>query len=379
MPIKAKILIVEDEAPVAMLFRFNLEKEGYEVKVAVNGNEGLEMATSNNFDLILSDIMMPVMDGYEFRRNLLQQKKLKNTPFVFLTAKGEESDILSGYDLGIDEYIIKTSPPKIVLAKIKAILSSRDKGQKEAVDELNQAIDSLGSRVVPNEVPTLPNFEIKHWHKPFKDIPGGDFIDYIEVDDDNLFVVLGDVMGKKWNAWYFALAYAGYIRGSVRVVVESFKDYSPAKILEQVNKTVFNDERISEVFTTISILILNKNHNTILYSGAGDLPILLQKNNNEFIQEISSQGLLLGFSETSEYSNIEIKLEKKDTIYLLTDGIIEAENNESELLGLDRFKDILLKNPDTDNPMKHIKSQLNNFTKSDFSDDLSLITITQRN
>lgn len=368
---KPKILLVEDEPPVAKLFQFTLQREGFEVAVATNGKEGIELAKKEIFDLILSDIMMPVIDGYQFRKLILEESHLRNIPFVFLTAKGSEDDILSGYDLGIDEYIIKTSPPKIVIAKLKAILAAKKKRESEVVEELTKAVDSLGSRVVPDSCPELETYKIKHWHKPFKDTPGGDFIDYIEIDENNLLVVLGDVMGKKWNAWYFALPYAGYIRSSVRVTTESSNEISPAKILEQVNKTVYKDERISEIFTTISIVLINKSENFVQYAGAGDLPLLLKSNLSGQVEKIFSPGLLLGFSETSEYSNVQIKLDKDDQLYLFTDGIIEAENQNGEFLGLDNFIDLLSKN----NSLKEIETEMKNYTASNFSDDLSLIQI----
>lgn len=367
-------MLVEDEPSVAKLFQFNLEKADFNVTIATNGSEGFKLAKEDSFDLILSDIMMPISDGYQFRKQILDDSNLKNIPFVFLTAKGSEEDILTGYDLGIDEYIIKTSPPKIVIAKLKAILSSKNKREEEAVDELNKAVNNLGSRVVPKSAPLISNYKIDHWHKPYKDIPGGDFIDYIQIDNDTTVVIIGDVMGKKWNAWYFALAYAGYIRSSIRAAVETASPVFPSNILERVNKTVFHDERISEIFTTISILTINSKINKVFYSGAGDLPLLL-KQSDSMIREIHSGGLLLGFSETSDYLDVELELKKNDIIYLITDGIIESENPDGEFYGIERFKQLLGTYSDSGNCLDYIKSEINSFTSSNFSDDISLVSI----
>lgn len=374
-----KILLVEDEPAVAKLFQFTLGKEGFEVVLAANGKEGFDLIKKHHFDLILSDIMMPEIDGYEFRKLVLNEKTLKNIPFVFLTAKGSDEDILSGYDMEIDEYIIKTSPPKIVIAKLRAILSSKNKRENEVVEELNQAVNSMGSRVVSDTFPEFPGYDIKHWHQPFKNIPGGDFIDYIKIDDEHLLIVLGDVMGKKWNAWYFAFAYAGYVRSCVRAATESFKDVSPAKIVEQVNKTVFHDERISEIFTTISILAVNKSTNIVYYAGAGDLPLFLKRAATNEIEKIKSTGLLLGFSEESDYQDVKIEMNSGDKLYLYTDGIIEAENLEGEFYGLENFTDLILQEPAEEISFDFIKENLQKFTQSDFSDDLSLVRIQKTN
>ena len=132
---KHKILLVEDEPNIARLFKFNLSKAGYEVEHAVNGEEGFNLAKTLKPDLIISDIMMPKIDGFEFRKMLMSDAKLKSIPFIFLTAKGSEEDILQGYDYNIQEYIVKTSSPKIILAKLKAILqSSEDQKNRGEID-----------------------------------------------------------------------------------------------------------------------------------------------------------------------------------------------------------------------------------------------------
>ena len=91
-------------------------------------------------------------------------------------------------------------------------------------------------------------FKIKQWHLPFEGIPGGDFIDYFKIDDEHLAIVLGDVMGKKWGAWYFAFAYAGYVRSALRGVLQSSKKYSPSVILSEVNKSVIKMQKFQKCF-----------------------------------------------------------------------------------------------------------------------------------
>jgi len=189
-----KILLVEDEFNIAKLFTYNLTKAGFYCEHANNGREGLAQALKNKPDLIISDVMMPEMDGFEFRKKLLEDEDLKSIPFVFLTAKGAEDDILQGFDLEIEDYIIKTSSPKVVIAKVSAILKSLEKERVKIVDEVQKAADTMGAKVVPDEALSFDGFKIKHWHLPFKNVPGGDFIDYFKIDEDNIVIVLGDVI-----------------------------------------------------------------------------------------------------------------------------------------------------------------------------------------
>lgn len=368
------ILLVEDEVNIAKLFTYNLTKAGFKVEHSLNGKEALDVIYNIRPDIIISDVMMPVMDGYEFRRKLLEDPEFKKIPFVFLTAKGEDDDILQGYDMEIEDYIIKTSSPKIVIAKVSAILKTLEKERTKIVGEVQRAADTMGAKVVPDEYPVFEGFKIKHWHLPYKNIPGGDFIDYFKIDDDNLAVILGDVMGKRWGAWYFAVAYAGYVRSATRFVLESTTDFKPSEILQKANESVFKDERISEVFVTLSIIILNNKTKTARYSGAGDLPLFFRSADGK-ADKFISEGTLLGFSHQGDYNDIELTLNSGDELFLVTDGIIEARNKAGELYEQERFLKFLQSiNPEED-CVEQIKKEIFDYTGGEMDDDISVIGI----
>jgi sigma-B regulation protein RsbU (phosphoserine phosphatase) len=366
------VLLVEDEFNIAKLFSYNLIKAGFRCEVAGNGREGIELAEKVHPDLIISDVMMPEVDGYEFRKLLLEHDELKHIPFVFLTAKGDEDDILQGFDLEIEDYIIKTSSPKVVIAKVSAILKSLEKERVKVVDEVQKAADSMGAKTVPDEFPVLEGLEIKHWHMPFKNVPGGDFIDYFKMDDDNLAIILGDVMGKRWGAWYFAVAYAGYVRSAARFVLESSNEYSPSHILQKVNESVFKDERISEVFITLSVIIIDNKNKIAKYSGAGDLPLIVK---SKGVERIISKGVLLGFSKSGEYEDYELKLTSGDELFLVTDGITEARNKAGELYGEEKFMKFVGSLNSNEDTIEQIKKEILNYTGGEMDDDVSLIAV----
>ncbi|MFA6109268.1 MAG: response regulator transcription factor [Candidatus Latescibacterota bacterium] len=114
------ILVVEDEEAIAAPLQENLEFEGYRVLAAVDGQQGLELALTGKPDLILLDVMLPGLNGYELCRRLRQQDV--NTPVIFLTARGEEADKVRGLDLGGDDYLTKPVGILELLARIKAVL-----------------------------------------------------------------------------------------------------------------------------------------------------------------------------------------------------------------------------------------------------------------
>lgn len=372
--VSAKILFVDDDPSMSRLFKYNLEKAGYECSVANSVDEALIMLRSSMPDVIVSDIMMPKTDGFEFRKMILNNPSLKEIPFIFLTAKGSEEDILEGYDLGITDYVVKTAGPKVVVAKVSAIIKSLGNERKKVISELQEATSNLRAKVVPDSYPVFDGFEISHLHIPFKGIPGGDFLDYYNLDQNNLVVILGDVMGKKWGAWYFAYAYAGYIRSALRSVLQESKDFSPAKILQQVNSTVYGDSKISEVFTTLSIIILNNKEMQLKYSGAGDIPLVLKKNSGD-LARIKSKGLLLGFSKVGEYEDNVIQMNNGEQVFITTDGIIDSRAKSSESFGEHRLYEIIKNIQPQQNPLEVIKEKFDQFTEGEYDDDISIILI----
>lgn len=117
---KQKILIVDDEVSIVTLLTFNIERAGFETDTAYDGAVAVRKATENEYDLIILDLMLPVMDGLEVCRDLRQNKI--ETPILMLTAKDDELDKILGLELGADDYLTKPFSPKEVVARIKAIL-----------------------------------------------------------------------------------------------------------------------------------------------------------------------------------------------------------------------------------------------------------------
>jgi two-component system alkaline phosphatase synthesis response regulator PhoP len=119
---KERILVVEDEEDILELIRYNLVKEGYQVTGALSGEDALKKARIEAFDLIVLDLMLPGIDGLDVAKKLKNEKKTGHVPIVMLTAKGEEADIVTGLELGADDYVTKPFSPRVLIARIRAIL-----------------------------------------------------------------------------------------------------------------------------------------------------------------------------------------------------------------------------------------------------------------
>ena len=123
---KERILVVDDEEDILELVRYNLAREGYHITGALSGEEALKKARTEAFDLIVLDLMLPGIDGLEVTRKLKANEKTQNIPIVMLTAKGEETDIVTGLELGADDYITKPFSPRVLIARVRAALRRKN-------------------------------------------------------------------------------------------------------------------------------------------------------------------------------------------------------------------------------------------------------------
>lgn len=135
---KIKILVADDEPDILEILQYNLHKEGYEVFLAKNGKEAVDLAAEKKPALIILDIMMPEMDGIEACRVLRQIPETKNTLITFLTARSEDYSQLAGFEVGADDYITKPLKPKVLLSRVKALLRryTVDKNETNKVGDL---------------------------------------------------------------------------------------------------------------------------------------------------------------------------------------------------------------------------------------------------
>jgi two-component system phosphate regulon response regulator PhoB len=129
---KEKILVVDDEEDILELVRHHMNREGYEVRCAESGEQALQTAKSESLDLIVLDLMLPGIDGLEVTRRLKNDPRTQHIPILMLTAKGEESDVVTGLELGADDYITKPFSPRILIARARASIRRQ---LKEPPDE----------------------------------------------------------------------------------------------------------------------------------------------------------------------------------------------------------------------------------------------------
>jgi sigma-B regulation protein RsbU (phosphoserine phosphatase) len=332
------ILLVDDDPFQLKLYERLLKDNGYVCRVALSVDAAEDILKNYEVpDLIISDYEMPDKNGFEFRKRLLKHQSLKNVPFLFLTSVNDERFIQEGLDLKAIDYMAKNIPPARILSKINNLMLAVKEHYERSLSEVKGVAEKLNLRNIPLQAPNLKNFEVKYFNQSYQSQPGGDFIDFIKVDERYTFVILGDVMGKKWGAWFFSFSYLSYIRAAIRLCVFD-GNTSLSKILNKLNRVIYADELLTDIFSTVSILLLDDEQGKITYSGAGDLPVLKFEQEKSTLDSFQSDGILLGFSEHVNYTEIEIGLKDEEELYLISDGMIDFQVNDEKKSDMNLFK-----------------------------------------
>lgn len=183
-----KILLIDDELDILEILSYNLEKEGYEVHTATNGNDGIKAAREIVPDLILLDVMMPEKDGIETCQEMRQIKSLQKTLIVFLSARSEEFSQLAGYQAGANDYIVKLIKPKVLISKVNALLKLTSQ-----VNESAKQIQ-IGDLIIDKD-----NFKVSKGGQPFL-LPKKEFdLLYLLASNTDKVFKREEILEKVWG------------------------------------------------------------------------------------------------------------------------------------------------------------------------------------
>ncbi|WP_214071953.1 SpoIIE family protein phosphatase [Mucilaginibacter sp. dw_454] len=371
-----QILLVDDDQLFLKLIEQVFKKSGFVCTRAPSAEAAIEILEKGGEmpDLILSDYEMLKMNGFEFRRYLMNDTKFQDIPFVFLTFFSDKDLMEKGLDLQAIDYVIKDTPINVIVSKVNNILFTVDKQRELSENEVKKAAKSLNIKSIPVKSPHIESFKVDFWHQAYHDIPGGDFIDFIKVNDRYHFIVLGDIMGKKWMAWFFTFGFLSYVRSAVRFAAFN-NEYSTSKILQQVNAIICFDEVLKDILSSLSLLLIDSETNKITYSGAGDLPLLHYSLEADELNMVSSSGLLLGLFEEGNYSEKEIQLKQGDRLFIFTDGMIDFIDATGKKSDYNQFLKTLKPFMEKENNFTDIASKLFNNNLNEQVDDRSIISI----
>lgn len=328
------ILIVDDNPANVEILQMRLMANNYDIITATDGEMGLAMAIEKLPDLILLDIMMPKMDGFEVCRKLKGDHTLPFMPIILVTAKTESKDVVAGLEAGGDEYLTKPVDHAALVARVKSML--RIKSLHDTVLEQSTELKKqlkTATKIQTLFWPEIPELEAGG-HIWAVSIPasyvGGDLYDVIKLPDGSLLAYVADVSDKGVPAALIMAALSSKIRSESRVHNDI------GQLLSSINSSMYNLISEEGFFATIVIvrfwpksgkmqLALGGHLQPlwIVENGLGDIPLL--------------NGVSLGITAKANFEKKEIKLSPGESILLYSDGLIEAENENQELFGNERL------------------------------------------
>jgi CheY-like chemotaxis protein len=331
---KRVVLLVDDDTENIQVVH-SILKDEYKVCVAMNGAKALDLAESEAVpDLILLDVMMPDMDGYEVCSRLKANQTTQDIPVIFLTGRIEVADETRGFKVGAVDYIHKPFSQPIVRARVRTQLMLRDAHQTVArqLTTINRELEmarQVQLAILPPETPRIRGLEVAARYIPMSSV-AGDFYDFIGVDETHVGILIADVSGHGLAAALIASML------QAALAAQSVHASKPARVLAGLNQALSG--KFPSHFVTAAYLFLDLEKGTANYAGAAHPPLLLWRKKSGSTAEVLENGLMLGPSPHSTYSQITWPLEGGDRIVLFTDGIVEARNPSGEEFGMNRLK-----------------------------------------
>lgn len=343
-----KVLIVDDSVDNRRLLVRTLQKSGYELAEAANGKEALSRTREFYPDLILLDIMMPELDGYQVCETLKSDPDTADIPVIFLSAKTETQDKIKGLEIGGVDYITKPFDRGEVLARVRTQLKLRSLmkeilEKQKRLDEDLRAAAAIQASLLPQRLPELDGLDCA-WKFVPCDLMGGDIFNILPLDEGHLAIYMVDVSGHGVPAAMVTVsvsqmlqAHGGCLKRKIDVP-PYYKIASPQKVLQALDRE-YPLERFNKYFTIV-YLIVDVVRGRVVYSNAGHpAPLLLHGDGR--LDSLDKGGTIIGLNGLVPFEQEEIQLEPGDKILLFTDGLLEFENHQGEAFGLQRFQTAL--------------------------------------
>ena len=364
------ILIVEDDSTVRELLKYRLGKH-YTVFTATNGKEALEEIDEQMPDLIISDIMMPKMDGFALQSALQANKNTRVIPFIFLTARADEPARQEGARTGVDDYITKPFDMEQLLSRVERLLERVDMFQSQLDAEIGR---DFSNRLLPDRVPSVDGYDFR-FHSEARKQGGGDLFDWTETEAGTYFLTIGDVMGKGLRAKFYAFSFLSYVRGTLHTLLQ--ESTSPAEVMAQINEMLLEDDVLEDTFASFLLMHWDPAAETITYANAGHCrPVLITPESAEIAEH---SDLILGLEADASFSDVTLDLPPRSALVAYTDGLMELPTPDEDMLGEEGVVEGVSDAYGADDPIPALlEAALRRSDEDDFQDDI-LVVWLERN
>ena len=322
------ILIVDDNEINRDICTLNLEHMGVPLYYAANGIEGLQQAKDKQPDLILLDIMMPEMDGFEMLRGLKQDESLSHIPVLMLTAKSETASVVKALEIGANDYLRKPFSEEEMVARVNTLLRNRYLEKKMAEDLAAGAMMQqkfLTDFLTTESLCQNAGLGVQIFNRPYSTI-SGDFFYTFPRPSGELGFFIGDSCGHGLPAALISMRVIGFLQQLAN------SSHSAAQILTLLNEDICGIMPLGR-FVAASVLIF-KGEEVIMSNGGQPYPVLMSRDG---IVEIEHDSMPLGLDCHCNYSETTFRFAKDDKLFVYTDGITETTDNRQQVYGKERL------------------------------------------
>lgn len=340
-PSQNRILVVDDDQINRMLLGRYLEKEGHYVEFAVHGREALKKLSASHFDMVLLDIEMPEMNGYQVLEQIKLEPKWRDMPVIVTSALEELDSVVHCIEMGAEDYLTKPVNRVLLKARIDASLEKkhlRDR-QTRLLNQLEREME-LARRtqrsILPEKLPELQNYQFGALMIPTRAV-GGDFYDFFNLGDDRWGVVVGDVSDKGLPAALFMTMTYSLMR------VEALSGKPADQVVRSLNQYLC-EMNTSSMFVTILYGILDCKQHRFDYVRAGHLVPLLFNDVGLPIPIVKKDGQAVGMVKNPLMDKNLIDIPRGGLLVLCSDGLTEPMNEHNEEFGEEGIKRVIKDN-----------------------------------
>jgi serine phosphatase RsbU (regulator of sigma subunit) len=377
------LLVVDDNKVNRMLLTHSLEEQGHRVALAVNGREALELLRTNPIDLVLLDIEMPEMDGYQVLSAMKQDRQLRHIPVIMVTAVDEIESAIRCIEMGAEDYLPKPFNPVLLRARISASLDKKHLRDKEQLylKSLEREMEigrEIQAGFLPTELPQASGWEIAASLKSAKEV-AGDFYDafYLE-SEKKICLVIADVCDKGVGAALFMTLFRSLLRFTIGAT-DAFGKRSPASRLKYAatltNDYIANTHGDTGMFATIFFGLLDPVEGTLIYINAGhENPLVV--NSNGVCASLKKTGPAVGIIPNVDFSVQEMQINPGEFLFAYTDGAPDILNPAGIPFGKERLISLLHNNTSAETLLADLNAWLNEYiAEAEQFDDITFLII----
>lgn len=375
------VLVVDDDAFNREILTRHLERQGHRVAQAPDGAHALKALKKGSFDLVLLDVMMPGMNGYQFLERIRQEPTLQDIPVIVISALEESRSVARCLRLGAEDYLPREFDPLVLRARIESCLERNrlrtrqrlslrtlEETQSRLADELHRAGDYVRS-LLPRRV-RWKELQADWVFLPSLDL-GGDAFGYTRLDNGEIALYLMDVSGHGIEAALLSVSLLHRIQAQSRADPEL---WDPARMLTQFNRT-FRSEDQNILYYSAWVGLWNPESRILRYSCAGSPPAALLGEDGS-VWRLRTESPAIGVDADADFTSSAQRVPPKARLFLFSDGIFECRRQSGRILGLAEFMKILKtesKTPASSRLSRIVEAVRSACGRTQFEDDVSLV------